>query len=138
MITDVPRVALERGIGRGKAAGGFGKGREACPGADPGSKNRQEALVTAPYFVVDMFEIKDPQLLSTRDHLGKTSAQILVAVEGCGTVQAGNSDPITVTKGDAIVVPADLENFSVRPQWALEFLRARVPGEALSEPEIRM
>ncbi|MGA7300290.1 MAG: hypothetical protein WBX10_08280, partial [Candidatus Sulfotelmatobacter sp.] len=59
-------------------------------------------------------------------------------VEGCGIVQAGNSEPITVTKGDAIVVPADLVNFTVRPQWTLEFLRARVPGEALSEPQVRM
>ena len=104
----------------------------------PGSKNRQAALVAAPYFVVDMFEIKDPQPLSTRDQSGKASAQILVAVEGCGIVQAGNSEPITVTKGDAVVVPADLENFTVQPQWKLEFLRARVPGDALSEPEIRM
>jgi mannose-6-phosphate isomerase class I len=85
-----------------------------------------------------MFEVKDIQQLSTRDDSGKSSAQILVAVEGCGVLEAGNSEPITVTKGDAVVVPASVENFSVRPQWALEFLRARVPGEALPEPETRM
>jgi hypothetical protein len=53
-------------------------------------------------------------------------------------VEAANSEPITVTKGDAVVVPASVENFTVRPQWNLEFLRARVPGAALSEPETRM
>jgi mannose-6-phosphate isomerase class I len=94
--------------------------------------------VAAPYFVVDMFEIKQPQELSTRGDSGKSSAQILVAVEGCGIVEAGGSEPVTLTKGDAVVVPASVEKFSVRPQWTLEFLRARVPGAVLPEPETRM
>ena len=129
---------LKEGLAAVKPEVASGKVVRPAPQQIPGSKNRQAALVAAPYFVVDMFEIKDPQPLSTRDQSGKASAQILVAVEGCGIVQAGNSEPITVTKGDAVVVPADLENFTVQPQWTLEFLRARVPGEALSEPEIRM
>jgi hypothetical protein len=37
-----------------------------------------------------------------------------------------------------VVVPASLEKFTVRPQWKLEFLRARIPGTALPEPETRM
>jgi hypothetical protein len=53
-------------------------------------------------------------------------------------VEAGGSEPVTLTKGDAVVVPASVENFSVRPQWTLEFLRARVPGGVLPEPETRM
>jgi mannose-6-phosphate isomerase class I len=85
-----------------------------------------------------MFEVKSAQELSTRDGSGKTSAQILVGVEGCGIVEADGSEPVTLTKGDAVVVPASIENFSVRPQWALEFLRARVPGAALPEPETRI
>ncbi|MFY9948940.1 MAG: type I phosphomannose isomerase catalytic subunit [Candidatus Sulfotelmatobacter sp.] len=129
---------LKEGLAAVKPEVASGKVVRPAPRQIPGSKNRHAALVAAPYFVVDMFEIKDPQPLSTRDQSGKASAQILVGVEGCGIVQAGNSEPITVTKGDAIVVPADLVNFTVRPQWTLEFLRARVPGEALSEPEIRM
>ncbi|MFZ0771395.1 MAG: type I phosphomannose isomerase catalytic subunit [Candidatus Sulfotelmatobacter sp.] len=103
-----------------------------------GSNNRQAALVAAPYFVVDMFEIKHAQELSTRDDSGRSSAQILVAMEGCGRVEAGGSEPVTLTKGDAVVVPASVESFTVRPQWTLEFLRARVPGAALPEPETRM
>jgi uncharacterized protein YjlB len=45
---------------------------------------------------------------------------------------------VTVTKGDAVVVPAGIREFSVRPQWSLEFLRAYVPGKALPEPETRI
>lgn len=103
-----------------------------------GSRNRQASLVAAPYFVVDLFETKDRQELTTCDDVGKTSAQILVAAEGCGIVEAGGSEPVTMTKGDAVVIPGSVGKFTVRPQWTLEFLRARVPAAALSEPETRM
>jgi mannose-6-phosphate isomerase len=100
--------------------------------------NRHSPLIGAPYFVVDMFEAKDPLELTTRDESGKSSVQILVAVEGCGVVEAPGMEPVTLAKGDAVVVPACVGNFGVRPQWALEFLRAYVPGKPLPEPETRM
>ena len=103
-----------------------------------GSKNRHAPLVAAPYFVVDMFEAKEPLELATGDDSGRSSVQILVAVEGCGVIEGAGMDPVTLAKGDAVVVPACVEKVSVRPQWALEFLRAYVPGKALPEPETRM
>jgi mannose-6-phosphate isomerase len=115
-----------------------GKVVRPAPTQAAGSKNRQSALVAAPYFVVDMFETKSAQQLSTRDDSGKTSAQILVALEGCGVVETAGAEGVTLAKGDAVVVPASVEKFTVRPQWTLEFLRARVPGVALPEPQTRM
>ena len=103
-----------------------------------GSKNRHAPLVAAPYFVVDMFEAKEPLELAIGDDSGRSSVQILVAVEGCGVIEGAGMDPVTLAKGDAVVVPACVEKVSVRPQWALEFLRAYVPGKALPEPETRM
>jgi len=47
-------------------------------------------------------------------------------------------EPVTLAKGDAVVVPASLEKFGVRPQWTLEFLRAYVPGKPLPEPQTRI
>ncbi len=101
-------------------------------------KNRDEALIRAPYFVVDMFDAKDQFELATHDDSGKSSVQILVAVEGCGVIEASGMETVTLAKGDAVVVPASVGNFSVRPQWSIEFLRAYVPGEKLPEPETRM
>ncbi|HWZ84325.1 MAG TPA: hypothetical protein VNW47_16980, partial [Terriglobales bacterium] len=69
---------------------------------------------------------------------GKTSAQILVAIDGAGVVESNGRDPVTLAKGEAVVVPASLEEFSVRPQWTLECLRARVPGEPAGEPAVRI
>jgi mannose-6-phosphate isomerase len=129
---------LKEGLAAVRLNGASGKVIRPAPAQVAGSKNRRAALVAAPYFVVDMFEMKDAQELSTRDESGKSSAQILVAVEGCGVVEAAGADAVTLAKGDAVVVPASVENFTVRPQWTLELLRARVPGEALREPETRM
>ncbi|MGA9509110.1 MAG: type I phosphomannose isomerase catalytic subunit [Candidatus Sulfotelmatobacter sp.] len=129
---------LKEGLAAVKPRVASGKVLRPAPQQIGHSNNRQGSLVAAPYFVVDMFEIKDAQQFSTRDDSGKSSAQTLVAIEGCGIVEAGNSEPITVTKGDAVVLPASLENFTVRPQWMLEFLRAGVPGAELPEPETRM
>ena len=129
---------LKEGLKAVKLQVASGKTMRAAPAQLAGSANRQAALVAAPYFVVDMFEMKDPQELKTRDDSGNGSVQILVALEGCGVVEAAGSEPVTLTKGDAVVVPAAMEKYTVRPQWTLEFIRARVPGATLPEPPTRM
>src|SRR5271155_2803437 len=131
-------LQVKEGLAAVKLKVASGKVVRPAPAPIPGTKNRQAPLVAAPYFVVDMFELKDAQELSTRDESGKSSVQILVAVEGCGVVEAAATEPVTLAKGDAVVVPASAGKFTIRPQWTLEFLRARVPGKSLPEPETRM
>lgn len=115
-----------------------GKVVRPAPAQVNGSKNRHEPLIAAPYFVVDMFEAKEPLQLTTRGDAGKNSVQILVAVEGCGVIESPGMDSVTLAKGDAVVIPASIGEFGVRPQWTLEFLRAYVPGKPLPEPETRL
>jgi mannose-6-phosphate isomerase len=129
---------LRDGMAAVKEKVGSGKVVRPAPAPVGGGKNRLAPLVAAPYFVVDMFEVKEPLRLSTRNGSVKTSVQILVAVEGCGAVEAAGMEPVTLAKGDAVVVPACMGSFAVRPQWTLEFLRAYVPGTPLPEPETRM
>jgi len=129
---------LKEGLAAVKPETASGKVMRAAPKQIDGGKNRQASLIAAPYFAVDMFELKDRQELSTSDDSGKSSAQILVAVEGCGIVEVSGAEPVTLAKGDAVVVPASVGKFDVRPQWTLEFLRSRVPGSKLPEPETRM
>ena len=95
-------------------------------------------MIAAPYFTVDLFELKEPQDFQTHDASGKRSAQILVAVEGCGIVEAGNKEPVMMAKGDAVVVPASAGNFHVQPQWEIKFIKSFVPGSRMPEPETRM
>ncbi len=113
-------------------------GKVLRPAPEQIGRNRRAQLIAAPYFVVEMFEAKEALELAMRDESGKSSAQILVAVDGCGVIEAAGRDPVTLAKGDAVVVPAGIEKVGVRPQWAVEFLRAYVPGKPLAEPETRM
>ncbi|MGB6631022.1 MAG: class I mannose-6-phosphate isomerase, partial [Terriglobales bacterium] len=134
---------LERGLASIKERTASGKVIRPAPVGINGGNNRRSSMIAAPYFTVDLFELKAPLDLSTDDdsgkkESGKTSVQILVAVEGCGVVEAHGRDPVTLAKGDAIVIPAALQNFTVRPQWQLEFLKASVPSGTVAEPATRM
>src|SRR5579871_4051151 len=129
---------LKDGLAAVKEDAKSGKVLRPAPVQIGGGKNRRSPLVAAPYFVVEMIEAKEPLTLPTQDDSGKSSAQILVAVEGCGVIEAAGMDPVTMAKGDAVVIPACIGEFRLRPQWTLEFLRAYVPGKAVPEPETRM
>jgi mannose-6-phosphate isomerase len=129
---------LKEGLAAVKQRVASGKVIRPAPVQMGGTNNRQAKLIAAPYFVVDMFEIREELELSTRDDSGNSSVQILVAVEGCGVVEISGLETITLAKGDAVVVPAMFDKFSVRPQWTLEVLKSYVPGRTLPEPETRM
>jgi mannose-6-phosphate isomerase len=129
---------LERGLAAVKEKVPSGKVLRPAPSGMNGSRNRKAPLVTSPCFVVDRFELKDASQFSSRDLSGKNSAQILVAVEGCGVVESPGTEPVTLARGDAVVIPAEVEEFSVRPQWSLEMLKAYVPGVQVPEPATRM
>src|SRR5580658_18595 len=131
---------LERGLASIKERTGAGKVIRPAPVAINGGKNRRSPMISGPYFTVEMYELKEPHDFSTADKndVDKTSAQILVAVEGCGVVEAHGRDPVTLAKGDAVVIPAALHDFTVRPQWAVEFLKASVPGGTVTEPATRI
>jgi mannose-6-phosphate isomerase len=133
---------LERGVASIKERTAAGKVIRPAPIGINGGKNRRSSMIEAPYFTVDLFELKEPQKFSTtaleKDSSGKTSVQILVAVEGCGVVEAQGRDEVTFAKGDAVVIPAALQCFTVRPQWAVEFLKASVPSATVPEPTTRL
>jgi mannose-6-phosphate isomerase len=129
---------LKDGLEAVKEKVSSGKVVRPAPVQLPSGKSRQEKLVFAPYFVVDKFEVKETVRIPAPDLDNRSSVQILVGIDGCGVVEATGADPVTFAKGDAVVVPACMEEFTVRPQWTLEFLRAYVPGKTLPEPETRM
>jgi mannose-6-phosphate isomerase len=128
---------LKEGLAAIKEKVGSGKVVRPAPTNLNGGANRRAPLISSPYFAVDMFELKEPHSFRTQDETGKHSVQILVAVEGCGIVEAAGTNPVTLARGDAVVVPAAVGEFQVRPQWSVEFLKASVPGGPVPEPETR-
>ena len=129
---------LERGLAAVKERPNSGKVIRPAPSDIDGGKNRYSSMIVAPHFVVDMFELRAPHEFSTCDASGKDSVQILVAFEGCGIVEMNDHAPVTLAKGDAAVIPASAERFTMRPQWTVEFLKACVPGKEVPEPATRL
>jgi mannose-6-phosphate isomerase len=123
---------LEQGLEAVKEKTRSGKVRNAANGRQ--GKERQE-LIGSPYFVVDRFALREARDFSTVEE-GVRAVDILVAVNGCGAVEASGSQPVAFSPGQAVVVPACVPNFRVRPQWTVEFLRARVPARPRPEPVV--
>jgi mannose-6-phosphate isomerase len=129
---------LKEGLAVLKEKVASGKLIRPAPAFIDGTKNRRSPLVASSFFVVEMLELKEPQRFRTTDESGKSSVQILVAVEGCAVIEARGAEPVTLAKGDAVVVPASMGEFQARPQWNVEFLKAALPGGALPEPATRL
>jgi mannose-6-phosphate isomerase len=129
---------LREGLGVLKEKIRSGKVIRPAPVEITGTKNRRASLVASPYFVVDRFELKEPHEFRAGEGAGKSSVQILVAVEGCGVIESPGFEPVTLAKGDAAVVPASVRSFRVRPQWTMEFLKSALPGSEVPEPVTRL
>lgn len=88
-------------------------------------------LVRSPFFQVEKFSLRAPMAAKvTRD-----SPHILVALSGSGMVEAQAMQPISISAGDAVVVPACVPAYDVRPQWELEMMRMSLPAGTTAQPE---
>ncbi len=93
-------------------------------------RNGHDVLVQSTCFVVERYASTGPkQFAGTPD-----SAQVLVAVDGSGVVEAPGSQPVSFNRGESVIIPAAVQEFSVRPQWSLEFLLMSVPSGELPPP----
>jgi mannose-6-phosphate isomerase len=129
---------LQEGLSVVKEHAQSGKVVRSEPRAMEGGKNRCSRLVASPYFVVEMFELNELHEFRMSQEEARKSVQILVVVEGCGVVEADGIEPVTAAKGDAVVVPASLGEFRVRPQWMMEFLKSSLPAGDVPEPVTRL
>jgi mannose-6-phosphate isomerase len=100
----------------------------------PRTVDGHDLLVASPCFVVEHFAITKPLTLAAAP--GRTSAQVLVAVEGSAVVEWEGGQPVSFNRGEAVVIPASMEQIGLRPQWAVEFLLMRVPGEPVPAPVV--
>ncbi len=99
--------------------------------------NRLQSLVSSAYFGVEKFDLQAQQEFDLRSK-ERSSAQILVAIDGAASLEAHGCRPVRLAKGDAVVVPAGIQQFRIQPQPAVEFLRSYVPGVPVPEPEVSL
>ena len=93
----------------------------------------QANLLTSPCFIVDKFSLKQAWQFQRPRH-GRRSVWCLVATQGCGVIEHEGSAPLTFAAGEAVVVPAAVERFILKPQWELDFLCSSLPAEKVEHP----
>ncbi len=87
-------------------------------------------LVRSPYFQVEKLRLRD----ALQAEVSPDSPHILVAIDGAGIVESRGMEPISFNTGDAVVVPACVGEYTVRPQWELELMRMSLPTGQVPEP----
>jgi mannose-6-phosphate isomerase len=123
---------IERGLRATKEQTRAGKVPLGRSVSDRGKTQRN--LLSSPCFVVDNFALKQPWQFQRPRH-GRQSVWCLVATGGCGVVEHEGSAPLTFATGEAVVVPASVERFTLRPQWELDFLCSSLPVEEVEHPK---
>jgi mannose-6-phosphate isomerase len=97
----------------------------------PSTGDNPNVLVRSPFFEVEKIKLREAMHAGT----APASPHILVAVDGAGVVESQGMEPISFATGEAVVIPARVREYTVRPQWELEILRMSLPTEAPAEPE---
>jgi mannose-6-phosphate isomerase len=87
-------------------------------------------LMRSPFFQVEKFKLREPLHAS----VSRESPHIVVAIDGAGMIESAGMEPISFTKGEAVVVPASVPAYTVSPQWELEVMRMSLPTGDVAEP----
>ena len=91
-------------------------------------------LVRSPFFQVERMGLHS----ELAAEMNPDSPHIIVAVDGAGVLESAGMEPVTFARGDAVLVPACVPRYTVRPQWDLEIMRMSLPAETVPEPETTM
>ena len=121
---------VKRGLAALKEKTGAGKVRAASA-----VNSHWTALVSSPCFHVSKIGLHGGKRESKHDGDEAGSTEVLVALDGCGIIEAEGAPPVTLAQGEAVIVPAAVRGYSISGQWNAEVLRATVPSGNVSEPE---
>ncbi len=132
---------IEDGLAATKLHTNAGKVVRAAGGASGAAKDESRVvrsaqqepsvLVRSPYFQVEKMSLHG----ELRSDVSPASPHVLVAVSGAGIVESQGMEPISFATGDAVVVPACVREYTVRPQWELEIMRMSLPAGDVPEPD---
>jgi mannose-6-phosphate isomerase len=90
-----------------------------------------DVLVRSPYFQVEKIRLREP----LHAEVSPASPHIVVAIDGAGIVESQGMAAISFATGEAVVIPAAVRGYIVRPQWELEIMRMSLPAGAVPGPE---
>jgi mannose-6-phosphate isomerase len=88
-------------------------------------------LVRSPFFQVE--KVRPRALIEAE--MTHDSPHIVVATDGSGVLESPGMEAVSFARGEAVVVPASVPRYNVRPQWELEIMRMSLPVGDIWEPE---
>jgi mannose-6-phosphate isomerase len=88
-------------------------------------------LVRSPFFVVEKLKLSELLQVS----FSAESPHIIVAIDGAAMIESLGMEPVSFAKGEAVVIPACVPHYSVRPQWEAELMRMSLPAGSVAEPQ---
>jgi mannose-6-phosphate isomerase class I len=97
--------------------------------------NGRVVLVSSPCFEVDKMLLKQEKSFKLEQRPGRSSAHCIVGLRGAGVIESDGAPGVTVGRGEAVVLPASLDSYRIRPQWEFECVRAMLPAESVGQPE---
>lgn len=74
--------------------------------------NQSVKLVECPYFTTSLFTFTRP---TDRDYITLDSFVIYMCLEGRFTITAPDVEPVTVSRGETVLIPAALKNLTLHP-----------------------
>lgn len=123
---------IEKGLRAAKEHTRAGKVLAGTVASDRGKS--QVNLLTSPCFIVDRFSLRQRWQFQRPRH-ARRSVWCVIATQGCGVIEYEGGAPLTFAAGDAVVVPAVVERFMLKPQWELDFLCSSLPVEQVEHPK---
>ena len=116
---------VEQGLAAMKERSGAGK---VARGSD------KSMLALSPFFRVEKY-LAEGESMQVHRNAPASSARAVVALDGCGVFAAGGVET-SLAKGETLVVPAAIPEFTVRPQWRVEYLSIAVPPLGAPHPPV--
>jgi mannose-6-phosphate isomerase len=92
-----------------------------------------DTLVCSPSFTVSRMNAAQQQTVKTSGLM-----RCLFAMEGAARIEAPGAQPLTITRGDTVVIPAALDEFTVIPQWNVTLISAGLSEASATEPHTEL
>jgi mannose-6-phosphate isomerase len=93
-----------------------------------------DILIRSPFFQVEKMRLREP----LQTEASPESPHVVVAVNGSGIVESQRMEPISFATGEAVVIPACVGEYTVRPQWDLDIMRMSLPAAPVTEPQTEL
>jgi mannose-6-phosphate isomerase len=97
---------------------------------------RLTSLISAPCFRVDKLTLRQGD--EFRECSGGAAAHVLVGLNGSAVIECAGTGPLSLSRGEVVVIPASVHEFNLKGQWNAAVLRATVPSGEIREPAARL